>query len=97
MDPEALQAVLLRYFERMTGVVESHEAYAVVEKIERAVAPVEVGQAEVLDWGDDVIFVAYGTLLSGFLADGTFIIADRKKTDDPKTDRYALVGIPPEK
>src|SRR5262249_30864688 len=35
-----------------------------LEKIERAVAPLELGQAEVLDWGDDVVLVAYGTLLS---------------------------------
>jgi 1-deoxy-D-xylulose-5-phosphate synthase len=36
-----------------------------LDRVERAVAPVELGQAEVLDWGDDVILVAYGTLLSG--------------------------------
>jgi 1-deoxy-D-xylulose-5-phosphate synthase len=34
-----------------------------LEKVDRASAPVELGQAEVLDWGDDVILVAYGTLL----------------------------------
>jgi 1-deoxy-D-xylulose-5-phosphate synthase len=38
---------------------------ATLEKIDRSAAPVEIGQAEVLDWGDDVILVAYGTLLSG--------------------------------
>ncbi len=26
-------------------------------------APVELGQAEILDWGNDGVFVAYGTLL----------------------------------
>src|SRR5262249_49638589 len=35
-----------------------------LEKVERAAAPLEVGRAEVLEWGDDVILVAYGTLLS---------------------------------
>ena len=35
-----------------------------LEQVERAAAPVELGQAEVLDWGTDAIFVAYGTLLS---------------------------------
>jgi 1-deoxy-D-xylulose-5-phosphate synthase len=35
-----------------------------LEKVDRAAAPVELGQAEVLDWGDDVILVAYGTLLT---------------------------------
>jgi 1-deoxy-D-xylulose-5-phosphate synthase len=35
-----------------------------LEKVERNPAPVELGQAEVLEWGEDVILVAYGTLLS---------------------------------
>jgi 1-deoxy-D-xylulose-5-phosphate synthase len=33
-----------------------------LEKVERAVAPVELGQAEVFEWGSDGVFVAYGTL-----------------------------------
>src|SRR5262249_39751732 len=36
---------------------------ASLEKVERAPTPVELGQAEVLEWGDDVVLVAYGTLL----------------------------------
>jgi 1-deoxy-D-xylulose-5-phosphate synthase len=35
-----------------------------LEKTDRAAAPVELGVSEVLDWGDDVILVAYGTLLT---------------------------------
>ena len=35
-----------------------------LEKIERGVAPMELGRAEVLEWGDDVIIIAMGTLLS---------------------------------
>jgi 1-deoxy-D-xylulose-5-phosphate synthase len=35
---------------------------ATLERVERAVAPVELGQAEVFEWGDDAVFVAYGTL-----------------------------------
>ncbi|MBW3539256.1 MAG: 1-deoxy-D-xylulose-5-phosphate synthase [Planctomycetes bacterium] len=33
------------------------------ERIERAVAPVELGRAEVLEWGEDGTIVAYGALL----------------------------------
>jgi 1-deoxy-D-xylulose-5-phosphate synthase len=33
-----------------------------LEKVERAVAPIELGQAEVFEWGSDGVFVAYGTL-----------------------------------
>jgi len=33
-----------------------------LEKVERAVAPIELGQAEVHEWGSDVMIVAYGTL-----------------------------------
>jgi 1-deoxy-D-xylulose-5-phosphate synthase len=33
-----------------------------LEKVERSVAPVELGQAEVHDWGSDGVLVAYGTL-----------------------------------
>jgi 1-deoxy-D-xylulose-5-phosphate synthase len=35
-----------------------------LEKVERAVAPIELGQAEVHDWGDDGALVAYGTLFA---------------------------------
>jgi 1-deoxy-D-xylulose-5-phosphate synthase len=33
-----------------------------LERVERPVAPVELGKAEVYDWGEDGAFVAYGTL-----------------------------------
>jgi 1-deoxy-D-xylulose-5-phosphate synthase len=36
---------------------------APVEWIERPVAPVELGRAEVLGWGNDGMIIAYGTLL----------------------------------
>jgi 1-deoxy-D-xylulose-5-phosphate synthase len=35
-----------------------------LEAIERTVAPIELGTAEVLEWGTDIVFVAFGTLLS---------------------------------
>jgi 1-deoxy-D-xylulose-5-phosphate synthase len=37
---------------------------ASLEAIERTVAPIELGTAEILEWGTDVVFVAFGTLLS---------------------------------
>jgi 1-deoxy-D-xylulose-5-phosphate synthase len=33
-----------------------------LEKVERTVAPVELGQAEVQEWGEDVMLIAYGSL-----------------------------------
>jgi 1-deoxy-D-xylulose-5-phosphate synthase len=33
-----------------------------LEKVERGVAPVELGQAEVYEWGSDGMFIAYGSL-----------------------------------
>lgn len=36
---------------------------APLENHDRCVAPVELGTAEVLEWGDDAIFLAFGTLL----------------------------------
>jgi 1-deoxy-D-xylulose-5-phosphate synthase len=35
---------------------------ASLERVERAAAPVELGQAEVHDWGEDGVLVAYGSL-----------------------------------
>jgi 1-deoxy-D-xylulose-5-phosphate synthase len=34
-----------------------------LERIKRDFVPLEIGQAEVIDWGEDIILVAYGTLL----------------------------------
>src|SRR5262249_36330278 len=33
-----------------------------LEKVDRAVAPIELGQAEVFDWGDDAMLIAFGSL-----------------------------------
>src|SRR5262249_34421936 len=33
-----------------------------LEKVERSVAPLELGQAEVHEWGEDGVLVAYGSL-----------------------------------
>lgn len=34
------------------------------EKIDRPLTPIELGRSEVLDWGQDGMFIAFGTLLS---------------------------------
>ncbi|MBI2806494.1 MAG: 1-deoxy-D-xylulose-5-phosphate synthase [Planctomycetes bacterium] len=35
-----------------------------LERIERTATPIELGQAEVLEWGTDAVILAFGTLLS---------------------------------
>ncbi|MBT6156125.1 MAG: 1-deoxy-D-xylulose-5-phosphate synthase, partial [Planctomycetaceae bacterium] len=50
------------------GPVSLRYPKAAAKPIERAVAPVEVGQAEVFDWGRDGTFVAFGSLLSECVA-----------------------------
>src|SRR5579871_5120054 len=44
------------------GPVSLRYPKANLEKVERGVAPLELGQAEICEWGDDVMIVAYGTL-----------------------------------
>jgi 1-deoxy-D-xylulose-5-phosphate synthase len=36
-----------------------------LEKVERGVTPIELGQAEVYEWGTDAVLIAYGTLFPG--------------------------------
>jgi 1-deoxy-D-xylulose-5-phosphate synthase len=60
-------APMLRFALGHDGPAAMRYPKATLERFERAVAPVEAGQAEVLEWGDDVILFAYGTLLSGCL------------------------------
>ena len=45
------------------GPVSIRYPKANAETVERAVAPVELGRAEVIDWGTDGTFIAYGALL----------------------------------
>ena len=47
----------------ISGAISTDDFVATLERVERTPAPVEPGQAEVLEWGDDVTLVAYGTLL----------------------------------
>jgi 1-deoxy-D-xylulose-5-phosphate synthase len=49
-----------------------------LDKIERATPapPIELGKAEVVSWGEDGCFVAYGTLLSNCVAAAKKLAAD---------------------
>ncbi len=60
---EADLAPMLRFALEQQCPVSLRYPKANLEKVERAVTPIEMGQAEVLDWGDDVCLVAYGSLL----------------------------------
>jgi 1-deoxy-D-xylulose-5-phosphate synthase len=53
---------MLRFALGHDGPVSLRYPKASLERVERAVAPVELGQAEVHDWGDDAILLVLGTL-----------------------------------
>jgi 1-deoxy-D-xylulose-5-phosphate synthase len=55
-------APMLRFALGHAGPAALRYPKANLEKVERAPAPVELGQAEVFDWGDDGVLVAYGSL-----------------------------------
>jgi 1-deoxy-D-xylulose-5-phosphate synthase len=55
---------MLRFALGHNGPVGMRYPKANLERFERSVAPVALGQSEVLEWGDDVILIAFGTLLS---------------------------------
>ncbi len=59
---EADVAPMLRFALAHDGPAALRYPKASLEKVERAVAPVELGQAEVYEWGIDGVLVAYGTL-----------------------------------
>jgi 1-deoxy-D-xylulose-5-phosphate synthase len=61
---EADVVPMLRFALGHSGPISMRYPKANLEKVERAVAPMELGQAEVYEWGSDAIFVAYGTLFS---------------------------------
>jgi 1-deoxy-D-xylulose-5-phosphate synthase len=56
-------APMMQFMLNHTGPIGMRYPKANLENIERAVAPVELGRAEVIDWGMDGALVAYGTLL----------------------------------
>jgi 1-deoxy-D-xylulose-5-phosphate synthase len=55
-------APMLRFALSHDGPAALRYPKASLERVERAVAPVELGQAEVHDWGADGALVAYGSL-----------------------------------
>ena len=59
---------MLRFMLAHSGPTSMRYPKANLEKIERAVTPVELGKAEVIDWGDDGAFIVFGTLLPAALA-----------------------------
>jgi 1-deoxy-D-xylulose-5-phosphate synthase len=55
-------APMLRFALRHPGPAALRYPKAGLEKVERTVAPIELGQAEVHSWGEDGMLVAYGSL-----------------------------------
>jgi 1-deoxy-D-xylulose-5-phosphate synthase len=55
-------APMLRFALQHSGPAALRYPKANLEKVERGVAPVELGQAEVYEWGSDAVLIAYGTL-----------------------------------
>jgi len=54
---------LLDFAIKYDGPVSIRYPKATAERIERSVAPVEIGRAEVLDWGEDGNFIVCGALM----------------------------------
>jgi 1-deoxy-D-xylulose-5-phosphate synthase len=54
---------LLEFALTFDGPVSIRYPKANAETVERAVTPIELGRAEVLDWGSDGTLIAYGALL----------------------------------
>jgi 1-deoxy-D-xylulose-5-phosphate synthase len=55
-------APMLRFALAHDGPVSLRYPKASIEKVDRPVAPLEPGQAEVYDWGEDGVLIAYGSL-----------------------------------
>lgn len=55
-------APMLRLATEHDGPASLRYPKANLERVERTPAPVELGQAEVYDWGEDVMLIAYGSL-----------------------------------
>jgi 1-deoxy-D-xylulose-5-phosphate synthase len=59
---EADVAPMLRFALAHDGPASLRYPKANLERVERVTVPIELGQAEVFDWGEDGVLVAYGTL-----------------------------------
>ncbi len=57
-------APMLHFALRNDGPISMRYPKANLDKVERGVAPLELGQAEIFEWGPDGALVAYGTLFS---------------------------------
>ena len=55
-------APMLRFALSHPGPAALRYPKANLERVERTAAPIELGQAEVYDWGDDGVLIAYGSL-----------------------------------
>jgi 1-deoxy-D-xylulose-5-phosphate synthase len=55
-------APMLRFALQHAGPAALRYPKANLEKVERGVAPLELGQAEIFEWGSDGVLVAYGSL-----------------------------------
>jgi 1-deoxy-D-xylulose-5-phosphate synthase len=55
-------APMLRFALAQDAPVSLRYPKASLEKVERGVAPLELGQAEIYEWGPDGVFIAYGSL-----------------------------------
>ena len=55
-------APMLRFALEHTRPTSLRYPKASLEKVERPVQPIELGQAEVFEWGTDAMLIAYGTL-----------------------------------
>ena len=60
---EADVAPMMKFALSHAGPVSIRYPKASLERFDREIAPMELGKSEILEWGDDVILVAYGTLL----------------------------------
>jgi 1-deoxy-D-xylulose-5-phosphate synthase len=67
---EADVAPMLKFCLQSTGPISMRYPKANLDKIARSgpPTPIELGKAEVLSWGDDGCFVAFGTLLANCIA-----------------------------
>lgn len=61
---EADVAPMLRWALQQSGPVSMRYPKANLERLDRDVQPIELGRAEVIDWGEDGCFIVCGTLLS---------------------------------
>ena len=55
-------APMLRFALEYPGPASLRYPKAGVENVERGLAPIELGQAEIFEWGSDGVLIAYGTL-----------------------------------